>query len=503
MMIRRTFIGAMAAVVVAGFLIGPRYLSGFAVSEVKAAVQKTQTWHFSGWRIQDGRKVRWEVWGRRTPYFYHEQIGGEILIDDGKQRLRIFPAGGESNRPRPVVLKMPSEPLMESTRSLVDQHRAFLIGIGGEDTWLSFRGTERKGGTAILNSPGITFGNIGESARMTVDMATRLPRRFEIIQTRYKTRPHWMANSRTDPVDKTWTQASLEAAYGQPLPPEVMVLPTTETATMIDLAEKPEIAKTAPDGVASDRGLTFTGKAVAMDSEAAIHLRFKGWLGREPEDYRRTGILLNVAPEGSPYPGDRYARDEKGRLFLSVERPLGRGGNSDWYFVPLKPLSPGEPLPRTLTVWLIASASTLEWIPELRSNRSVSINGARLEITVRLPETLTATDYDTAFARKGVDYGGHRASLAEKAAHARGHYYFTAGVHSINPNDPRRVAATPEETIALLDQSVRWHEAAAVEAEKDRPDGLRTAKLWRQNAAGAKRRRDELQKQLQQSATPR
>ncbi|MES2465153.1 MAG: hypothetical protein V4671_31690 [Armatimonadota bacterium] len=178
-LLRRTFAGAIAAVVVAFLLVGPRYLSRFAVSDVRAAVQRAKTWHFVGWRIQDGRKVRWEVWGRRSPFFYREQIGQEILIDDGKQRMRLFPAGGTANRPRPVVLKMPSQTLMETGRSLANQSRAFLVGIGGGDAWGSFPSNpfnpykEQSDGTILLNAPGTIFGNIRESARMTVEIASR------------------------------------------------------------------------------------------------------------------------------------------------------------------------------------------------------------------------------------------------------------------------------------------------------------------------------------------
>ncbi|MES2465152.1 MAG: hypothetical protein V4671_31685 [Armatimonadota bacterium] len=304
-----------------------------------------------------------------------------------------------------------------------------------------------------------------------------------------------MAEPGRDPVDKTWTQALLNADYNQALPTALTTLPTTATATVIDLEEKPGIAAAASAGsagTASDRGLTFSGNAIEMDSDGTVHLRFRGWLGREPENYSLTGISLGITPEGSPYPGDRYAQDERGRLFLSVDRPLGMSGHSDWYFVPLKPLKVGEPLPETLSLWVTARAESLEYIPELRSNRGVDVVAAKLNITVPLPRVARDTTYDSAPARKGLDYRGHRASLAEEAAAARASYYFAGGLHSINPQDPRRIASTSEGALALLDQAVRWYEAAAVEAEKDRPDGLRWARSWRQNAQNAKRRRDQL-----------
>ena len=49
-----------------------------------AAIQRVNTWHLRGWRLHEGQRVPWEIWGRRSPFYYREQVGEEVTVDDGQ-----------------------------------------------------------------------------------------------------------------------------------------------------------------------------------------------------------------------------------------------------------------------------------------------------------------------------------------------------------------------------------------------------------------------------------
>ena len=66
---------------------------------IAAALGRVNTWHFSGWKLIDGKQVPWEVWGRRAPWLYYERVGDTMTWSDGKQRLRVFAPNPALNRP--------------------------------------------------------------------------------------------------------------------------------------------------------------------------------------------------------------------------------------------------------------------------------------------------------------------------------------------------------------------------------------------------------------------
>src|SRR5207249_7141590 len=79
-------------------------------AQVQAALQQVNTWHLQGWKQLDGAQVPWEVWRRQTPYFYYDRIGGDITMDDGKQRLRLFRADPRLLRSRDILLRTATGP---------------------------------------------------------------------------------------------------------------------------------------------------------------------------------------------------------------------------------------------------------------------------------------------------------------------------------------------------------------------------------------------------------
>src|SRR5207302_1969596 len=75
---------AVTAVLAAALIaLLPRQGSRSVGAAVEAAVQRANTWHLVGWKLQGGQRVPWEIWGRRSPFFYREQLGEELNFDDG------------------------------------------------------------------------------------------------------------------------------------------------------------------------------------------------------------------------------------------------------------------------------------------------------------------------------------------------------------------------------------------------------------------------------------
>lgn len=76
---------------IAGFLLLPRHRPALAGSDVRTALANARSWHLGGWKMEGDRRVAWEVWGQRSPFFYRERIGEQEVMDDGVNRYLVIP----------------------------------------------------------------------------------------------------------------------------------------------------------------------------------------------------------------------------------------------------------------------------------------------------------------------------------------------------------------------------------------------------------------------------
>ncbi len=105
------FGGALMLLLVAVLLVLPtwnRSPTNMAVA-IADAVSEANTWHLSGWKQSDGKRVPWDIWGRRRPFLFYEKIGGDITVDDGTKRLRLYPPNPTLDRPVGLVIRTASE----------------------------------------------------------------------------------------------------------------------------------------------------------------------------------------------------------------------------------------------------------------------------------------------------------------------------------------------------------------------------------------------------------
>src|SRR5579862_2004330 len=85
--------GIGVSIVSAGLLFvsprTPRYGAALA-DEVHKALAHVNTFHLKGWKLDNGKKIAWEIWGRQSPHFYHERLGDFETLDDGHERTIVL-----------------------------------------------------------------------------------------------------------------------------------------------------------------------------------------------------------------------------------------------------------------------------------------------------------------------------------------------------------------------------------------------------------------------------
>jgi hypothetical protein len=366
-------------------------------ARVAAAVQRANTWHLRGWRMENGRQIPWEVWGRRRPFFYREETGQKLVVDDGSERLETFPMGGER-----AMLAIRSA----SHRSPFDNR--WVRFAEGERWWgvqpPSVRGdflVFEGGGDAGMNGPG----SVGHDYYY-VNRGTWLPLRWEYVV------------QQSSEARGVLTQ-TLTAEYDRPIPPAVAAPRLSSFARVIDV-------RNAPAEVPNDTFTRSVGEIMArlepvkVDPEGNILAHLRAWLGPV-----RLGIDTNGLGFDSERPawstfvdGHRHPwsiLDDLRRPYVAA-RELRTGqdsrnmlhGEQILWFAPLEPLSEGAPLPRSLTVQLTVSAVGPVVSPYGGTGLvSSSFLSHDFEWTLHLPQQpalITARDYCAPPAERRVFY---------------------------------------------------------------------------------------------------
>lgn len=313
-----------------------------AAARVRQSLQQVNTWHLQGWKLLDGEKVSWEVWGRRKPFFYRERVGDETVVDDGIQRVRVLEAAPNLTRPQGVVLRTPSQPGLN------------VVGDGFTHSFrsvLSMRPIQQETATEI-----VFWAQNDMDARQKHDIyaiskQTWLPVRYEVQEG---------ANAAV--------VEHLDAVYGLPLPEALGHLEWPANYLVIDAGSVPDKTELPRDNVARYGGLTVQLTPLAMDSQGRILARVRGWLG----SVRIAGgpFYMHVISQHAEIRPDAALRsivDDQSHpyLFVPVEGfrllpDINPGTDRLVYFAPFKPL-PRNTLPRQLTVTLhVAPFATIK-----------------------------------------------------------------------------------------------------------------------------------------------
>jgi hypothetical protein len=346
---------ATAALSVA-FLTNSRLFVGIGfAAAMESAIRETTTWHLSGWRQKNGQKVKWEVWGRRSPFLYWERVGEEILVDDGKRRLHLLPPDTTNGRSKGLALYLPTEtvgkaaaPVQKSKdnaqkpndyETFPEVRAQHLVGIGGDRRNLSIRDRDERSVTLGGHIDYYGQTRIRETTTLSVDAKTHLPREYRVQRQN-------IGPSASMPT----TEAELKAAYNIALPAtisEAKIVPPKGWA-VLDLTA-PNSESVARSETATRNGLTVRAVVNKQDAHGNLHITLHPLMDGKP--FRQKEIPLAV--QCGEYIAQVVAKDELGNTYIAMSSPPRYADNADTpelWLTPVTPFDPNTARPQNLQI---------------------------------------------------------------------------------------------------------------------------------------------------------
>ena len=233
-----------------------------ASAAVRRALSNINTWHLKGWQTRAGHKVKWEVWGRKVPFFYREQVGNNTVLDDGRQRLSIFGPNRDGDLIAGVSVRLPSlqqdANVPWSYSQMVEQWRN-----AGKPWKQTAQGPVFNFNAVNMEGYGVNTDNL-----YSIDGRTWLPTRYE---KRVYNRGH--ESSRR-------TVALLDADYDSPIPVSAAAVVSPAGFHEFDALATPQRVPTK--GSASANGFTLLCEPLAVSADGSILVKMRGWLGNTP-----------------------------------------------------------------------------------------------------------------------------------------------------------------------------------------------------------------------------
>ncbi len=297
-------------------------------AEIRQAVSNVNTWHLKGWKLQNGKPLAWEVWGRRTPFFYREQVGQDVIVDDGRSRVSLFAPLKRNGRPDAsgIALKTPSMPDASNTRWSYTQMVAQWDNIS-----LRPDAQTAEDATFDFAASGVFLGGGDDTMAdllYTVNRQTWLPTHYE---------------ARLGKPNAKHTLAALNADYNAPVPADVTQLPSIPPTYKVY-----DAAQSAPTGenTVTRNGITVQTIPLLLTSDGLILLRVKTWLGGALID-RYGPLLIGASADRWVETGAMITpanRDNAKRGYTQVQWEAIQAGNHD-HTSALLLLAPADPLP--------------------------------------------------------------------------------------------------------------------------------------------------------------
>lgn len=327
-------------VLVAGLTLAPQGRHGrIMAATVRQALENVNTWHLRGWKLIEGKQVPWEVWGRRSPFFYREQIGAQVIIDDGVKRVQVFPPDSAMSRPTGLVVKTSSRPGDNTENKGLDFATRYAVWPDNMKPWQETRDqvvfNENDAG---MQGPGTVTDNL-----YTVDKNTALPVQIEVRRGHYQS-----------PV--RLTSEFLTVEYDVPLPNSGAAPQWPSNYAVLDAASSIPASSLPRENAASSNGVTVQVTPLAEDLEGNVLVNVHAWLGDlllgvRPPLYANVSVPWSLGGTAASPPA---AQDDFGRGYIEVELPDSTPGQkeSDRLMVlsPLEPLSSQAERPRQLTL---------------------------------------------------------------------------------------------------------------------------------------------------------
>ncbi|MBB6053114.1 hypothetical protein [Armatimonas rosea] len=461
---RRAALAALAVTGI-GLVAAPRlFLSPASAAGIEAAIGKTLTWHFSGWRIQYGKRVRWEIWGRRAPFFYREQIGDNVLLDDGKRRLFFqAPAGPEGFLgPRPGFVLV-QKSVGANPKTLADPRAGFLAGLSGDPAdWTRDRtdGTRRTleadatylSDVDIKEDRAMPKAYVQDTARLEIDTKTSLPSRYS-IQRQARDAQEKLTGRETP-------QAELEAHYDVTLPEGVTQVPQAAQLPRFDMTTPCTAPEAQGESAARNKGLTVVGSVPIRDNEGCLKVHLEHWVGNTHLALGSGTVPFSLSASSV------QATDNLGRQYISLLWP-GTGSADTLYLCPEEPYLVTDSRPTSLRLTVSVSLEVYERIGT--GGRTVALVRENLELTIPLPQTEGSLSWDDP-ANFTHHVGPHKDFATEKAE-ARALYF-----QGVLGNLPNHGTPSPERR----QRALYWYRKATEAADR-LPQGTSFSNIYRKN----------------------
>ncbi len=380
-------------------------------TEVKSAIRRANTWHFVGWRMEGNKKVRWEIWGRRQPFFYREQIGGDVMIDNGKSRLRLLPP--DRFQTQGYAISLPSQRLpMTGPVMGTEPSEQFIAGIGGD--YLDHLYEKKRGANDVVFSSIHETGVTKDESLLTISRQTYLPQLYRLERAVRAILP---SKRFADSYGSPRTAAELAMVYDVAIPGKVTTLSAPAHFQRID----------APDG------LVLRPKVMERDTDGNIHVRIEHWLGGkrlvvgQVFPWFQTNVLLQCPPYTQPDEA-LYPTDESGRRYLPIAGPANvfDTDRTDLWLAPLEPIAPRSAVARTLTLPVMAKLRFDKGIPDPYVTAvwtQIPILSKTTTLFLPLPKSSVPLPFDNQPTSEGLQVPGPVMPLAFAEAMARYRYY--------------------------------------------------------------------------------
>ncbi len=337
---RRVLAVAAALLLVAALLLLPALYQNHQAAQnpgaaIAAALGRVNTWHFSGWKLIDGQKVPWEVWGRRTPFLYYERLGDVVTWSDGKQLVRVFPPNAALNRPQGLIIKTTwdqtagvgffADPAYQTLAAVQPMQTNFGDGFtklyAQTLTEARFRDQYPEGVGAGVNA----------NKLYVISKRDWLPTTYQL---------HY--DSKTFVRDTEF----LTVRYGMELSDAVLSPPTAGGYAVVDLSPS------APPS----SSFRVTAAPVAIDKSGNLVVAARGWLG-ENRLLPGSQFSLDVQPYNGTFSATRGGQSIK--YLYATNISLLPGADILMPFAPLEPSEVASGPPDTFSLTMQATPQIL------------------------------------------------------------------------------------------------------------------------------------------------
>jgi len=350
---------------------------------VRQALEDVNTWHLQGWKLVGGKRVPWEVWGRRSPFFYREQLGGQVITDDGAERTQVFPPDPAIGRPMGLVVKTSSRPGDEDENTGWNFTKMFAARPDNMKPWQETRDqVVFNFNDAGMQGPGTVTDNL-----YIVDKQTALPVQIEVRRG-------------NDKSSGRLTSESLAAEYDVPLPDLGAVPQWPSSYPVFDATNSIPASSLPRENAVSSNGITVQMTPLGEDSEGNILVNVHAWLGgvllgtRSPL-YAHVDVPKNLSGAAAAPPA---AHDDLGRDYIEVELPDVTPGQKEgdrlMVLSPLEPLPSQAERPRRLTLTVHVAPAVMAAVSGINESAGEQrLLDENVGLTIGLPENAAPFDH--------------------------------------------------------------------------------------------------------------